>query len=358
VGRCLQITLLVFLAGCGGSGLVQEPAPRFGWEGPGDWAAWSYRHWIALDNSGVDEALEDVPVLVRITPDWIDYDLTKAGGGDVRFVSETGLALSYEVERWQVQQESLAWVRIPTIPASPKSTGFWIYYGNPEAQSSESAADVWRNGFSGVWHLDSGRDSAHDNDIMFNTTSGGDAHVGLGRRWNGSGGVYAAVEDHETLSPHQQITVSAWVRADQWGGGNRRVLQKGNDDNQYRFTRENGALEMDIAGVGDARTPDDVASDQWLYLVGTYDGEAIRIYADAELIAEEDGLSGDIPVTQDALHFGTKRSGAPDGDSFDGWMDEIRISSVARTETWIELQHRSVEGSLLDPRPRETLSPP
>jgi hypothetical protein len=49
-------------------------------------------------------------------------------------------------------------------------------------------------------------------------------------------------------NPVRAFTLAAWVNAADWGG-NRRILQKGNTDNQYRLLAEAGVLKFHLSGV-------------------------------------------------------------------------------------------------------------
>ncbi|MBN2844080.1 MAG: discoidin domain-containing protein, partial [Sedimentisphaerales bacterium] len=125
-----------------------------------------------------------------------------------------------------------------------------------------------------------------------------------------------------------EITISAWFNADDWAG-NRRILQKGSSDNQYRLLAERGELVFDIYNIGRVATTLPNAG-QWHHIAGVYDGNAMRLYIDG-IEAVVRYASGSINITSDKIYIGTKNPSAPSGDHFKGYLDDIRIYTVGLT---------------------------
>ena len=51
---------------------------------------WGRRRKITFNNSGQTEDLDNVPVLIRLDSNRIDYGRTQANGWDIRFVDADG----------------------------------------------------------------------------------------------------------------------------------------------------------------------------------------------------------------------------------------------------------------------------
>jgi hypothetical protein len=171
------------------------------------------------------------------------------------------------------------------------------------------------------------------------TLVGGVTHVGglpgfgNGLHFDSTGYVTAA--DATSLDPQFQITVSAWINADTWSGGNRRILQKGNSDNQYRLLEEGGVLKWDLAGIGTvtAALP---STGVWHNVTGTYDGKTIVLYVDGTAVASQ-AASGQLAVTSDPLTVATKNGTATTGDNFIGTIDEVRVYQRALSAAEVKL---------------------
>jgi hypothetical protein len=131
------------------------------------------------------------------------------------------------------------------------------------------------------------------------------------------------VANAPSLNPTGGLSIGAWIKANDWTG-NRRILQKGDNDNQYRLTAESGVLKLHLAGVTngtlEAVLP---ATGGFHHVMGTFDGKSMRIYVDGAVVAEEAAPIGAIAVTPNNLHIGLKRVGAPNVDAFSGVLDEV-----------------------------------
>jgi len=140
-------------------------------------------------------------------------------------------------------------------------------------------------------------------------------------------GQYAVVANTSDLNPTKAITLSAYENVSDWSG-NRRILQKGSNDNQYRLLAENGRLVFDLAGVGSisASLP---SAGSWHLVTGTWDGSTMTLYVDGKSVASG-GRSGTISVTGDPLVIGAKNTGASvSSDNFKGLLEDVRVYNRA-----------------------------
>jgi hypothetical protein len=152
----------------------------------------------------------------------------------------------------------------------------------------------------------------------------------------------AVVANNPSINPTMGITIAAWVNSTDWLG-NRRLMQKGDGDNQFRLLEENGVLVFHLTGITNgnitANLPTNAA---FHHLAGTYDGAFVRLYVDGKIVAEEPAL-GTIATTGGNLHIGLKTPVAPPGDGFFGVMDEVVLydrglnpTEVARLATGVQ----------------------
>lgn len=134
---------------------------------------------------------------------------------------------------------------------------------------------------------------------------------------------YVQVPDSAGLDPTDGVTASAWIDAADWNG-NRRILQKGYSDNQYRLLAEGGLLKFDVAGVGDVTAPLPGIG-AWHQVVGTYNGSILALYVDGVLVASA-AAQGAMATTTDPLVIGAKNVDAfDDTDCFSGSIDDVRV---------------------------------
>lgn len=141
-----------------------------------------------------------------------------------------------------------------------------------------------------------------------------------------------------------RITISAWMKADDYlrANGefaNRRILQKGANDNQFRLLAEWGNLVFHLANVGRLETPLPTTG-SWHHIAGVYDGSTMKMYVDGWL-AGSIAASGKIGITTDPLFLGTKSNTVTvAGDYFKGMLEDLRIYNYPLTETEIQTLSR------------------
>ena len=309
--------------------------------------AWPLRRPLGVDNPTAS-ALTDVPILVTLTPARIDYARTQAGGRDLRFTDASGQVLSHEIERWTPGGTSLVWVKLPSLPAASGDNRIYVYHGNPTATDAQSAAAVWSNGYAGVWHLGASlADSSPGGHAgIDHATSPAAGAVGGGTAFNGT----SSFVDLGTSAAFQlagQLTIEAWAKISPGGseGFPRLLSNKSVWDAAAGFSFElnpgNGFATVLGSGSDFARgsSPTD---DQFHYHATTIAGTTGHVYADGAETTFDAAVSALAP-SNDPLTIGREA----EGSFFFGVIDEVRLSSVARSRDWVALQHRSMTDQLI-----------
>ncbi len=185
-------------------------------------------------------------------------------------------------------------------------------------------------GLIGYWKFDEGSgttatDSSGNNNsgALVNTPAWVPGKVGPSAlQFNAANLQFVSVSDSASLDPTNGLTITAWINAANWSG-NRRVLQKGNSDNQYRLLAEGGVFKFDLTGVGTLTTTLPSVS-TWIHVAGTWNGTTMVIYyngvSKASLVA-----SGTNGTTTDSLAIGAKNGSGTAGDYFQGSLDDVRV---------------------------------
>ena len=84
----------------------------------------------------------------------------------------------------------------------------------------------------------------------------------------------------------------------------------------------------------------------WIYLAGKNDGSTTKIFADDQLVGT--GVqSGAVGNTTSSLQIGCRAANI-DTRYFDGLIDEVRISNVARSDAWIKATYFSNDDALIE----------
>jgi Concanavalin A-like lectin/glucanases superfamily/HYDIN/CFA65/VesB-like, Ig-like domain len=188
----------------------------------------------------------------------------------------------------------------------------------------------------GYWALDetAGQTAADSSDVRNNGTTTAvtwvAGHTAGGASFDGMTSAIVVPED-ASLDPYA-ITIAAWINPVDWNG-NRRVLQKGANDDQYRLLAEGGVFKFDVSGVGAIMTALPTVN-VWTHVAGTYDGATLRLYVNG-VEAVSAAATTPMPATSDPLFIGAKGAAGAAGDHFSGVLDEVRLYGRALSQTEI-----------------------
>ena len=185
------------------------------------------------------------------------------------------------------------------------------------------------------------------------------AHIGKGLNFDSSSSEYVKVDDASSLDISSSMTFSTWFNTDALPGSSSAisVLDKTGDfDLDTAGTQLNYGIVilngLTLPGHGISLGFEDsshadyfaeysvtLTTGQWYHIVGVFDdtNNVQRLYIDG---IEEDTVT-DVTVTPATnnydLYFAMDNADYPWSlsDYFDGELDEIRISNVARSDGWI-----------------------
>lgn len=308
------------------------------------------------------QTLSDVPVRVatsRLAPEVHVESL--------RFY-QNGNLLPYELEG----QGRSAWVRVGEIVAEG-TTEIQAVMGAtcPDLPERLPTRNVWSAGYVAVFHFDAGDnsplvfvDSVHGIELLADdNTEVGEAKGFLGPHARKLGDArLEATDPRLDLSGGDEISTLGWVQLEggqagflPWDGENARHRELVAKLPGYRLNAVGGEatagsdlmarpffnLSQEIPGElqDNVFGPAAVLANDWTMLAGTYDGTLARLFLDGELVGTE---STDYTPGSD----GEGTMGV--GRWLHGGVDEIRISNVVRSPSWIRIQHASMTDTLLD----------
>ena len=317
---------------------------------------WSYYRTITIDHTKVEADLENFPVLINLSGDWLKYTghgghVNQTDGGDIVFTDDNNtVKYDHEIEKYDgINGTLVAWIRIPSLSASENTT-IRMWYGNSECANQWNPTGVWDSNYKGVWHLN-GTDGAtptqHDstpnnNDGTPNNTETGDfgvsGQIDGAEEFDGSDD-YIDCENDASLNITDAITIEAWVKPSL--RSYRNILTKG-DDVSVDSTRQ---YDIAFTGqfvwtVGDGVTVKQIVSslvpeDNWYHVVFTYSDSdnSVEIYVNGAL-DRFSSTSLQMQSTNYKLVIG--KGGENGGYYFKGTTDEVRISDIARSAEWIK----------------------
>jgi hypothetical protein len=311
---------------------------------------------ITINHNQVASNLAGFPVLIDI----YDSDLktnVQTDGDDIMF-SQNGRSIAHEIALFDPQYNSthahlIAWVKADL--SSTTDTILTMYYSNPSIGKQENPEEVWRNDYTGVWHLDESSGNALDSTSF---GSSGSVSAGVTRdpvgvagscyEFNGANGNvnFGNPSDRHFDFGANTFSYSFWVRVDQSTSNYQLPLFKGGtttSDAGYECETNTAGTDLK-AEVSDGTTQ--VISDsttvtfgQWMYIVAVVDVGAnlLKFYRNGVLVGTSKDISslGDVSNSQN-LQL------SPLSYPLDGAMDEVRVMSKAPTAAWILTEYRNL----------------
>lgn len=327
---------------------------------------YTYRRTITIDNTKVPSTQSNFPVLVSGT---YSYLATTGNGGkvendngyDIIFTSDENGAtqLSHEIESYNATTGEIAfWVKVPTVSGSV-DTDIYMFYGNSSiSNTQESVADVWSNGFTLVSHMkdlttstvkDSVGTFTLDKDSADNPLEA-TGKIGQGQDFS-TDGINSG--ENVGITGNASRTMSCWIYVATPNATFDGVIGWGNPGSSS--TGAGNQLGFDLllwsdrdlyvwGGYADFDTTVNLDANTWYLLHVVYAGnQEYFVYA------KEAGGANNQSVTGGNFNFGDLntddtpfRIGVDDaGRKSDSTIDEVRVSSVARSADWITTEFNS-----------------
>ena len=318
-------------------------------------APWWDKEWIirkpvtvtgGQGGAGLTEAVAEPAVLVRLVEGEYQFGLAKEDGSDLRFVSADGKTqLPYHFEKYDaLMGEAFAWVKLPEVKVGGPTT-FWLYTGNSAGAKAVPVADAkatYDAATSLVYHFsDRGAPPA---DASGNGNVGAapglvseGAMIGGGLRLDGRGGV--AVPASDTLNwGADGFTLSVWVKPATLAP-DAVFFSQGDGASSLVVGLNNGVPYADVTGAaGVQRTApgEALVAGSWRHLALTVTAAQTTLYLDGQPYGSP--LTAGMPALAGPIQLGVPPPADPAAaPGLVGEIDELHLSRVARTPSWIRL---------------------
>jgi len=271
-----------------------------------------------------------------------------ANGYDIIFTTDSACVnqLNWEMEKYVPSTgEFEAWVSNSSTPLSYSSnTTLYMCYGNSAISSFQStASNVWDSNYTGVLHLPNGT-SLTANDTTSNADNGtiNGATASSGQIDGGANFVSASSQSIQLNNPPPTVpfTFSAWAKLPAATGSNQALIgnniNNGAEEWRINTSGYQDFVDSGLTDLGASNTA--LSSGTWYYLTVSYDGGAIRFYLNGAPDGTVSATSsfGYYPAT-----IGEGYNFVGGQEYFNGSLDEVRISSVLRTDGWVATEYNN-----------------
>jgi photosystem II stability/assembly factor-like uncharacterized protein len=321
----------------------------------------------------------DFPIAVHICPNCTSpnfnstekahfFGLWNVNGKRVQFLaSDQTTILPYEVEYYNSSsgyEEAVYWVKVPIVTGNNVNSNMvCVAYGNdPNSSDQDNKTGVWDSNFKMVQHLgdNSWGASPEAKDSTNNANNGTNVgttdRTGYVRRGRDFNGTTNYIDIPNTFSSLSEGTLAGFINIDANGGYDDFIVSDtGGTNNFLMFSHDsNNSMRFQIASTSTllyANTPvNSITAGNNYYVSATVStsGNAIYINGGAQTVTYAAGSSStqaffnSISASQDT-RIGKFIYGGTGYTRFNGYMDEVRISSTARSADWIKLEYYSMK---------------
>jgi len=320
-----------------------DPAPWWDKE-------WPSRKLITVNggsgSAALAEPVTDAAVLVRLIEGDFQFGMAKEDGSDLRFVAADGKSLlPYHLEKFDpLMGEAFAWVKLPEV-AGGSPTTFWLYSGNttgPKAVPVANARATYDDATSLVFHFsDRGSAPADASGNGNNAATPGlvseGAMIGGGLRLDGRGGITVPASDSLNWGA-DGFTLSIWIKPTTLAP-DAIFFSQGDEVESLVVGLNDGVPFAEITTTtGAQRTPpgEPLTPGSWRHLALTVTSTQTSLFLDGQLYGSP--LAAGLPALTGPIQLGV----TPPADlaaipGFVGEIDELHLSRVARSPSWIKL---------------------
>jgi len=314
------------------------------------------RRDIVINRNEVEGDLTDFPILIKLSDNSFKTGKIQPDGADILFVDMNGTKLAHEIESFSQNSthgDLVTWVKVPLLKSS-EDTIISMYYGNSEVSNQENPSVVWDANYRGVWHLNNDptstiNDSTSNN---FDGSSGGSmtqtdlvsAKLATGIDFDGTNDFIAFPDPLNT----ETMTISAWVflkaAVNDWiTVAMRATTDVSWFDWQLYARASDGELSNEAVYRTVYPSTSEVGSNFvlstgiWYYVVGQHNGTHNLFFIDGTL-SEVDQDPNSVKDSNRNMWIGGNEVW---GEWLQGILDEVRVSSIARSSEWISAQYNN-----------------
>ncbi|MDD5708874.1 MAG: DUF2341 domain-containing protein, partial [Kiritimatiellae bacterium] len=318
-------------------------------------AAWlddfGFRRLLTVTNlAAIGSAQTDFPILVKFTEANFSFQNANVDGHDVRFTAADGTTpLSFERERHTAGAAEY-WVKLPAL-ASDASTSFYVYYRLADAADASDPTNVWDSNYRYVHHFEETSGLVYDSTANAVTgtpvgvTLGASGMIGSGVLYDSSGSSYIW---HTNKMVPSKATFEVWYKPSTIALYNMLLCWQNYDGSSIYYITPTASSNLYAylyaAGTGfkyDLTGTNRFSVGNWHYVAAVYGAAAPtprQFYMNGVLDATDSAAVIPHGVGAYRQYLGYRAGGI---------LDEIRLSTTARSADWIRAQDASMRDQLL-----------
>ena len=315
------------------------------------WGAWSYYYPLTYAAASCGGATSSgFPALVSFNAAAMKDashggDVQSSAGADIEFFSDSVLTIQLPSELDAYDNANgigAFWIK----GSCDATAGGTIYMAVGNWSPPSRTTNPWDTGFKGIWHFGSPSTLSIADSTGNNTTSNqngvasGSGKIGGGGAFIAANSTYLDIGNAPAIQV-QASTMSAWINPNSVTDSVNRAIfggiGTGDGKPEFRTYRDVGLqlLAQGVSGIGTAGGSL-LTAGVWQHAQATYDGTTWILYLNG--VSRASGTQSQSFTHSDDFVIG---KGWGTNESWDGGIDEARISNVIRSADWIKAEYNN-----------------
>ena len=311
--------------------------------------AWRERVKFTIDTTDngipISDEIGTATILVRLHDGNFDFDSAKEDGSDLRFVAgDDKTLLASQIEKFDpVMNEAFVWVKIPDLKPGA-TTDIYLYSARDEKRKPAEGlkTDLPKSAYDGdtvtVYHFNElgtppGDSSGDGNSAQTPGIPIEVSLIGTGVKIDPKKPITIQPTPTAAILEAAPYTWMAWVKPKSLKPDTA-IYSRQDGANSLRIGLDSGVPFVEITGpTGTQKTTPvtPIAAGTWKHMAVISNGTRTTLYLDGVAVAN---LPEGLPSINGPAYIGGDGDGKP---GYDGELDELEVSKVARTPGFIKL---------------------
>lgn len=312
---------------------------------------WQYRIKLTVPSSQLTENLTNFPVYLDLSKMPTDFwSKVKSDGGDIRITTSDEITeTAREIVFIDItNHKGEVHFKAPSLSISSDNI-FYIYFGNPSASDypdnhTYGANNVYDNYYKGVWHMQNAKDSKNGYNLTANggvIIGGVDGVIGKATAFDGTDD-YLITSTSIGISGASARTVEILVKVNLITV-HPHLLEWGAFANNQKFGISVNSPAGNVGtwflwGYGQGNDWDTgvfVETGIWQHHIIVYNGTTVVWYINNSSLGS---FSHTYNTADTEVYIGVQSDYV---NWFNGLIDEVRISNIARSNGWIDADYKN-----------------
>ena len=243
-----------------------------------------------------------------------------------------------------------AWVNVSSLSSS---SNVYLCAGNSSQTTSlQNVSGTWNSGYGAVYHLgdESTCGTAESTTNALTLTNTGTVSGATGKIYGACGSDFS-ITKHLTRASNAAIvssgswTISAWVNPNSCGAYSQVIFKGQNAKRNYELDIGNSDCKiranMTQSGVEKTATATTaISTSTWSHIAGRYNGSNVQAFVNGTADGTT-STTGSPDTDTSLLKIGVFENSGNYSVPFPGLIDEVRISTVARSDGWITTEYNT-----------------